>query len=123
MKTFGSRFHRQDWNGNRAPTQIPGPTVPGSGEYLITPSEGGLEVMFGDQIIADFCYWNAGWGPAQLRRLGGNCGTALVSRRTAYCEGSASVPLRNYLWQVRKWSRSDNCEKLSEAVFTGVIYV
>lgn len=33
------------------PSRLFFPTVPGSGEYLITPSEGGLEVKFGDQVI------------------------------------------------------------------------
>lgn len=102
------------------------PTVPGSHEVEITPRDGQLEVKVDDQAVADFDYWNAGWGAARPRLFGGNCGTALISRGTAYREGvgSESEPLRAfYLWQVRTLHRNSSHEEFSETLVSGAMFV
>lgn len=64
------------------PSRLFFPTVPGLHEVEVTPRDGQLEIKAEDQVVADFCYWNAGWGLARPRLLRGNCGTALISRGT-----------------------------------------
>lgn len=101
------------------PSRLFFPTVPGLHEVEITPRDGQLQVKAEDKTVADLCYWNAGWGPARPRPLQGNCGTALISRGTAYREGAGpeSVPLRAfYLWQVRTLHRSSSFGEFSETL-------
>lgn len=108
------------------PSRLFFPTVPGLHEVEITPRDGQLEVKVEDHVVADLCYWNAGWGPARSRLLRGNCGTALISRGTAYREsaGPESGPLRAfYLWQVRTLHRSSSFGELSETLATGAMFV
>lgn len=108
------------------PSRIFLPTLPGVDEIAVTPRDGQLEVKVEDQVVADFCYWNAGWGPARPRQLSGNCGTALISRSTAYREsaGSVSAPLRAfYLWQVRTLNRVNSFGEFSEEIAMGTLFV
>lgn len=39
------------------------PTLPGTDVAELTPCNERLEVNVDEQVIADLCYWNAGWGP------------------------------------------------------------
>lgn len=108
------------------PARLFFPTLAGLHEVEITPSDGQLEVKVGEQVIADFCYWSAGWGAVRPRLLSGNCGTALVSRGVAYREafGPEFEPLRAfYLWRVRTLSRDNTYDEFSEALATGTIFV
>ncbi|MFL9872889.1 hypothetical protein [Paraburkholderia megapolitana] len=107
------------------PSRLFLPTAPGSSEMEITPLDGKLEVKVGVQVIADLCYWNAGWGPARPSQLGGNCGTALISRGSAYREVSGPAPVTSrafYLWQVRMLSRDNTYDEFSEALAIGVMF-
>lgn len=102
------------------------PTLPGSDQAEVTPRDGQLQIKVLEQVIADFCYWNAGWGPARPIKFGGNCGTALISRGTAYREGSGSTggaarPF--YLWQVRTLLRSNTFDSFSQTLNIGVTFV
>lgn len=102
------------------------PTLPGSVEAEVTPRGGQLEINVDEQVVADLCYWNAGWGPARPKQFGGNCGTALVSRGKGYREGtlSTSGPVRSfYLWQVRTLHRDNTFDKFSQTLVTGVTFV
>lgn len=36
--------------------------LPGSDQAELTPRDGQLEIKVDEQVVADFCYWNAGWG-------------------------------------------------------------
>lgn len=108
------------------PSRLFFPTMSGLHELEITPRDGQLEVKVEDQVVADLCYWNAGWGPARPRQLRGNCGTALTSRGTAYREGASSEKglLRAfYLWQVRTLHRSSSFGEFSETLATGAMFV
>lgn len=108
------------------PSRLFLPTLPGVDEVEITPRDGQLEVKVEDQVVADFCCWNAGWGPARPRQLSGNCGAALISRGTAYREsaGSAPAPLRAfYLWQVRTLNRVNSFDEFSEEIAMGTLFV
>lgn len=108
------------------PSRLFFPTVPGLHVVEIIPRDGQLEVKVEDQVVSDLCYWNAGWGPARPKLLRGNCGTALISRGTAYREGASheSGPLRVfYLWQVRTLHRSNSFDKFSETLATGAMFV
>jgi hypothetical protein len=108
------------------PSRLFFPTVPGLHEFEITSSDGQLEVKVEDRVVADLCYWNAGWGPARPRLLSGNCGTALISRGTAYREGASPEigPLRTfYLWQVRTLHRSSSFDEFSETLASGAMFV
>ncbi len=108
------------------PSRLFFPTVPGLHKVEVTPHDGQLEVKVADRVVADLCYWNAGWGPARPRLLRGNCGTALISRCTAYREGAGteSGPLRAfYLWQVRTLHRSNSFDEFSETLTTGAMFV
>lgn len=107
------------------PSRIFLPTLPGIAEAEIVPRDGQLEIKVDDKVVADLCYWNAGWGPARAKQLGGNCGTALVSRGTAYREGAGSqdVALRCfYLWQVRTLHRSNSSDEFEETLATGAFF-
>jgi hypothetical protein len=102
------------------------PTLPGSDKAEVIPHGGQLEVKVEEQIVADVCYWNAGWGPAYPMQFGGNCGIALISRGTTYREGSVSTtePVRSfYLWQVRTLHRSRTFDRFSPTLAMGVTFV
>jgi hypothetical protein len=91
----------------------------------IVPCDGQLEVKVEDQVVADLCYWNAGWGPARPKQLSGSCGTALVSRGTAYREsaGSEDGALRTfYLWQVRTLHRNSSFGEFDETLTMGAFF-
>ena len=66
------------------PSRLFLPTLPGVAEAEMSPYDGQLAVKIRDKVVATVSYWNAGWGPARPRQLGGNCGTALLSRGKAY---------------------------------------
>lgn len=108
------------------PSRLFFPTMPGLHEIEIAPRDGQLEVKVEDQVVADLCYWNAGWGPARPRQLGGNCGTALISHGKAYREGldSEGGSLRTfYLWQMRTLHRSGSFDEFSETLAAGAMFV
>lgn len=108
------------------PSRIFLPTLPGVEEAEIAPRDGQLEVRVEDQVVADFCYWNAGWGPARPKQLSGNCGAALISRGPAYREsaGTEDAALRSfYLWQVRTLHRSSSFDEFSETLASGALFV
>ncbi len=102
------------------------PTLPDSGEAEIIPRNGQLEIKVHEQVVADFCYWNAGWGVARPMEFGGNCGTALISRGTGYREGpiSMSGPVRSfYLWQVRTLHRGNTFDRFSQSLAMGAVFI
>ncbi|WP_394390772.1 hypothetical protein [Shewanella woodyi] len=108
------------------PSRLFLPTLPDLDEAEITPRDGCLEVKVGTQTVAELSYWNAGWGSARPRYLGGNCGTAVISNGKAYRETVSieNLSLREfYLWQVRTLSRSGSNEKFSESLVTGVLFI
>lgn len=108
------------------PSRLFLPTMPGFHKLLIKPHDGQLEVTSEAQIVADLRYWNAGWGPTRPAKLGGNCGTALISRGKVYRDGADSEggSLRAlYLWQVRTLHRSGSFEEFSETLATGAMFV
>jgi len=84
----------------------------------LQPRDGGLDVKVQDQVVAKFSYWNAGWGPARPARLGGNCGTALVS-----CTAPTVTPRTFYLWQVRTLHRTGTYDRFGETLATGALFV
>ena len=80
------------------------PTMPTHGQLEVMPRDGTLEVKSGGEVVADLSYWNAGWGPVRPVQFDGNCGTALISRGTAYraAPGSTASDVRSfYFWRVR----------------------
>ena len=102
------------------------PTMPGHGQLEVTPCGGGLEVKSGSEVVADLCYWNVGWGPARLIQISGNCGTALVSRGTAYraSPGGAASDVRSfYFWRVRTLHRKGGFDTFDERLAFGVTFV
>jgi hypothetical protein len=108
------------------PSRLFLPTIPGLDEGQVSPRDGRLDVKSKGKVVADFCYWNAGWGPARPGPLRGNCGTALVSRGTAYREGpdDGSGSLRSfYLWQVRTLLRTSRFGEFRESLATGGMFV
>lgn len=97
------------------PSRIYLPTLPGIDTAELEARAGRLDVKVQDQVVAEFSYWNAGWGPARPGKLGGNCGTALMSH--------TAVPSENrtfYLWQVRTLHRTSTFDRFSERVATGI---
>ena len=85
-----------------------------------------LEVLEGEQVVADYSQWNSGWGPVRPTQLSGACGAALVSRGTAYREVPASegqVVRSFYLWQVRILQRNSTQEASDEILKGGVFFV
>lgn len=102
------------------------PTLPGSDQAELTPRDGQLEITVDEQVVADFCYWNAGWGVARPMQFGGNCGTALTSRGTGYrkelvlTEGTVRS---FYLWQVRTLHRDNIFDGFSQALTVGAMFV
>ncbi|OEZ62099.1 ATP-binding protein [Duganella sp. HH105] len=102
------------------------PTLSGYDEAEITPRDGQLEIKVDEQVVADLCYWNAGWGPVRPMQFDGNCGTALISRGTSYREGAVSTsgPLRTfYLWQVRTLHRSNTFDRFSQTLVMGAMFI
>ena len=108
------------------PSRLFVPTVSGTTSVDMAPSGGQLEAKVGDEAVAELCYWNAGWGPARPSQLRGNCGTALISRGTAYREVPSPVlePLRSfYLWQVRTLLRPNGYGTFRKELTSGTIFV
>lgn len=108
------------------PSRLFLPTLPGSDAAEITARDGQLEVKVDGQVVADLCYWNAGWGAARPMQFGGNCGTALISRSSAYREGPGSTKgalSSFYLWQVRTLHRSNTFDRLSQTLTMGATFV
>lgn len=108
------------------PSRLFFPSMPNADEIEVTPNNGQLDVKVEDQVVADFSYWNVGWGSARPRQLQGNCGTALISRGTTYreCAALENEPLRAfYFWQVRNLHRSDNYSEFNETLSTGVLFL
>lgn len=102
------------------------PTLTGSNRAELSPRDGQLEIKVDEQVVADLCYWNAGWGTARPMQFGGNCGTALTSRGTGYREEPTSMreKVRSfYLWQVRTLQRNGSFNEFSETLATGAMYV
>lgn len=99
------------------PSRINLPTLPDVDTADIQPRDGGLDVKVQDQVVAKFSYWNAGWGPARPARLGGNCGTALVS-----CTALPAAPRTFYLWQVRTLHRTGTYDRFGETLATGALF-
>lgn len=92
----------------------------------VVPRNGQLEVKSDNDVVAEFYYWNAGWGPARPMRFDGNCGTALVSKGKAYRELSdvADQNMRSfYFWCVRTLSRKGSFERFDETLKFGVVFV
>lgn len=108
------------------PGRILVPTLPGSVEAKITPNGEQLDIKIDEEVVADLCYWNAGWGPARPMQFSGNCGTALISRGTAYREGNVATsgPIRSfYLWQVRTLDRSNTFDRFRETQVMGLAFI
>jgi hypothetical protein len=102
------------------------PTLPGSDQAEMAPRDGQLEIKVGGQIVADLCYWNAGWGAARPMQFSGNCGTALTSRGTAYREGpvSTKAEVRSfYFWQVRVLHRDNTFDGFSQTLTMGAMFI
>jgi hypothetical protein len=100
------------------PSRIYLPTLPDVDTAELKPRDGGLDVKVQDQVVAMFWYWNAGWGPARPAKLGGNCGTALVS-----CPSPTVAPRTFYLWQVRTLHRTGSYGRFDETLATGALFV
>jgi len=101
------------------------PTLPGLAEAEITPHREQLEIKVHGEVVANLCYWNAGWGAARPAQFSGNCGTALVSRGTSCHIGavSPSGPVRSfYFWQVRKLQRSNALDRFNQTLMMGVVF-
>lgn len=101
------------------------PTLPGTDKVEIIPCSAQLEVKVHEQVVADLCYWNAGWGPVRPMQFGGNCGIALISRGTAYREGpdATTGSVRSfYLWQVRELQRSNTFNSFGQTLAIGVMF-
>jgi len=102
------------------------PTLPDSDQVELTPHGRQLEVKVDEQVIADLCYWNAGWGAARPMQFGGSCGTALTSRGTGYREMVVSKEgtVRSfYLWQVRTLHRDNTFDRFSQVLEVGAMFV
>lgn len=102
------------------------PTLPGSDQAELIPQDGLLEIRVNEQIVADFCYWNAGWGAARLMEFGGNCGTALTSRGMDYRERhilTAGEVRSFYLWQVRILARDNTFDEFAQTLTMGAMFV
>lgn len=102
------------------------PIMPGYDLIEVIPRNGQLEVKSDNDVVADFYYWNAGWGPARPMQFDGNCGTALVSKGKAYRE-LPDVPNQDirsfYFWRVRTLHRKGSYERFEETLSFGVVFV
>lgn len=102
------------------------PTLPEYDQVEVVPRNGYLEVKSDDEVVADLYYWNAGWGPVRPMQLDGNCGTALVSRGTAYRElpDVADQDIRQfYFWRVRTLRREGSFDHFDETLSLGVVFM
>ncbi|MAC13302.1 MAG: multidrug DMT transporter permease [Alcanivorax sp.] len=102
------------------------PTQPASCMAELLPRDGGLEVKVDTRVIADLCYWNAGWGAVRPMQFSGNCGTALTSRGTIYREkplGMSGKVRSFFLWQVRTLQREGRHDQFKETLASGAMYV
>lgn len=108
------------------PSRLYLPMLLGSDAAKVMPHNGQLEIKIDGLDVADLCYWNAGWGVTQPKQFGGNCGTALTSRGTAYREKTdlTSESVRSfYLWQVKTLHRSNTYDQLSQTLKVGTMFV
>lgn len=109
------------------PSRLFLPTMPGIENSLeVIPHDGRLQAKIKDQVVAELHYWNAGWGPARLWQIQGNCGTALISRGTTYRERNITNTgsLHSfYSWQVRRLHRNGSYGRFSEKITRGVVFV
>lgn len=102
------------------------PTMPGHGLLEVMPREGQLEIKSGSDVVADLRYWNAGWGPVRPMQFAGNCGTALVSKGTAYraTPSSTTPDVRSfYSWRVLTLHRKGTLDRFDETLTFGVEFV
>lgn len=102
------------------------PTLPSTDQAELIPRGGQLEIKVDEQVIADLCYWNAGWGTARAMQFSGNCGTALTSRGRCYREGEDTLEgeVRSfYLWQVKTLHRSNTFDPFNQTLTTGAMFV
>ena len=102
------------------------PTMPEHDQLEVVPRNGHLEVKSDDEVVADLYYGNAGWGLVRPMQFDGNCGTALVSRGTAYRKqpGMAGQDIRSfYFWRLRTLHRNGSFERFAETLSLGVIFV
>lgn len=108
------------------PSRLFFPSMPNVDEIEVVPNNGQLDVKVEGQVVADFSYWNVGWGAARPTQLQGNCGTALISHGTTYRESATqnNESLRAfYFWQVRRLDRDNGFNEFSETLLTGVIFI
>lgn len=108
------------------PSRLFSPTLPGLFEASIRPRNGHLDVEVGDQVVSELYYWNAGWGDTRPIQLGGNCGTALISRGKEYRktgESNKKMLKHFYHWQIRKLQRKNIYDEFSETVRARVLFV
>lgn len=102
------------------------PTMTERGQLEVSSCGGGLEVKSGSEVVADICYWNAGWGPVRLMQFDGNCGMALVSRGTAYRtspDEAFQVVRSFYFWRVRTLDKKSGFSGFEEELTYGVTFV
>ncbi len=108
------------------PSRLFVPTLLGTARTEVRPAGSTLEVLGDDQVAADYCHWNAGWGPVRPWSLSGVCGAALISHGTTYREFPAAerqVVRSFYLWQVRFLHRSGTLDALDEILKSGAFFV
>ena len=102
------------------------PTMPGHRHLEVSPRDGHVEIKSGSDVVADLCYWNAGWGPVRPMQFDGNCGTALVSKGATYRtpSGAPVSELRSfYFWRVRALHRKSTFDRFDETLTFGVEFV
>jgi hypothetical protein len=102
------------------------PTMPGHRHLEVSPRDGHVEIKSGSDVVADLCYWNAGWGPVRPMQFDGNCGTALVSKGATYRtpSGAPVSEVRSfYFWRVRTLHRKSTFDRFDETLTFGVEFV
>ncbi|WP_240204928.1 multidrug DMT transporter permease [Variovorax sp. PDNC026] len=108
------------------PSHLLLPTLAGAARFDVAPFAAGLEIRSAETGLANYAYWNAGWGPVYPKQLSGNCGAALVSRGTGYRalrSGEGEAIRSFYLWRVRTLHRSDTYSAFSETTKSGTFFV
>jgi hypothetical protein len=108
------------------PSRLFMPTLIGTAKAEVRRVGTTLEVLEGEQVVADYAHWNTGWGPVRPGSLSGACGAALVSRGTNYRELPAAegqVVRSFYLWQVRLLHRSNTYDAFDETLKRGVFFL
>ncbi|HHF0815602.1 TPA: multidrug DMT transporter permease [Pseudomonas aeruginosa] len=111
---------------NFYPSRVFVPTLVRNAKTEVRRVDTTLEVLADEPVVADYAYWNAGWGPVRPVQLSGACGAALVSRGTTYREFPAvegQVIRSFYLWQVRQLQRSHTYGAFDETLESGVFFV